>query len=147
MAACGSPTGPRPAPDGLEIRPVAQVFPVQTVDGRRTVTVSAAIRNESSRTVYYSYCTERIAIEVAGEWKRLHTPVCASILVPPEPIEAGESKTLTILAMEQPGIPGLEFPFNDPNAKYRVEVNLLLKSGERFLAIEGTQSGEFAVRN
>ena len=146
LAACEDPTGPRPAPRGLEIRPTADVFPITTVDGRRRVTMAVVIENDSDRTVYYGYCGESVSKRVGSEWTNVWRPVCASVAIPPEPIAPGASKEITLNFIEHPEIdPG--FPFDDPVAMYRLEATLFLKSGERFRVIEGTEIGGFAIRN
>jgi hypothetical protein len=147
LTACSDPTGPAPAPNGLEIRPTSQVFPISTVEGRRHVTMRAVVDNDSDKPVYYSYCTETVSRRAGGEWKPVFKPVCASVLVPPQEIAPGASKELTLNFIEHPEIPAIGFPFDDPSAQYRLEVVLLLRSGEKFRVIEGTESGTFAVRN
>ena len=145
LAACGTPTGPAGLPSGVEILPTAGSFPVQVVDGRKTVTVSAVVRNDSERTVYYSYCTEGIAKQEGGEWRPIWRTVCAAIIVPPEPIEPGESKQFTMKIDDYPDIPSLRLPFTDPAARYRFEVILLVRSGERFRSIREAASTSFTV--
>ncbi len=147
LAACSDPTGPQAAPRGLEIRPTASVFPITTVEGKRRVTMHGVIENDSERTVYYSYCTESVSKRVADEWKSVFRPVCASIAIPPEPIASGQSKEVTLHFIEHPEIPAIGFPFDDPTAQYRLEVVLLVRSGEKFRLLEGTETGTFAVRN
>ena len=147
LAACSDPTGPAPAPRGLEIRPTASVFPITTEEGRRRVTLRAMVDNDSDRTVYYSYCSETVARREAGKWKQVFHPVCASIAIPPEPIAPGESKEVVLNFIEHPDIPSIGFPFDDPAAQYRLEVLLLVRNGEKFRRIEGADIGTFAVRN
>ena len=118
--ACEESTGPRPLPGGVDIDPVASVFPVQQLNGRKTVTATAVIRNDSDRTIYYAYCTQRISLRSAGVWVPFYHPVCAAILVPPEPIRPGESKEFSLTAMEQ--LDGSGFPFTDSGAEYRLDV-------------------------
>ena len=148
--ACEESTGPRPLPSGLEIEPVASVFPVQDFNGRKRVTVNAVVRNDSERTVYYGYCSERIATRTAGVWGTSYPIVCAAIAIPPEPIPPGASKELSMTFIEQ--LDGTGFPFTDPSAVYRFEVGLMLRSGSaaspRFVSIapEETVSGTFSIR-
>jgi hypothetical protein len=144
FAGCQSPTGPASLPEGVEIRPTAGSFPVQVVDGRKTVTVSAVVRNESERTIYYSYCTERIAKQEGGEWRSVWGTACASIIVPPEPIEPGESKQFTMKIDDYPDIPSLRLPFTG-GGRYRFEVILLVRSGDRFRSIRESASTSFTV--
>ena len=147
LSACSDPTGPLAAPRGLEIRPTNAVFPITTVEGRRRVTMRALVENDSERTVYYSYCTETVSKRVGSGWEHAWSPVCAAVLVPPEPIAPGESKELTLNFIEHPEISSIGFPFQDPGAEYRLEVTLLVRSGEKFRLIKGTDTGTFAVRN
>ena len=147
LSGCSDPTGPQAAPRGLEIRPTAAVFPITTVEGKRRVTMQAVVDNDSERTVYYSYCSETVWKRVGSEWEHVWSPVCASILVPPEPIAPGESKQLTLDFIEHPEISSIGFPFQDPGAEYRLEVTLLVRSGEKFRLLKGTDTGTFAVRN
>jgi hypothetical protein len=147
--ACEESTGPRPLPSGVEIDPVASVFPVEQFNGRKTVTLSAVVRNDSDRTVYYAYCTQRIARRAVRVWVPFYSPVCAAILVPPEPIVPGATKEFSLTAMEQ--LDGSGFPFTDTNAEYRFDVTLLLRSEagtDRFVVIspEETVSGVFSIR-
>jgi hypothetical protein len=144
FAACQNPTGPASLPDGVDIRLTAASFPVQVVDGRKTVTVSAVVRNESERTIYYSYCTERIAKQEGGEWQSVWGVACASIIVPPEPIEPGESKQFTMKIDDYPEIPSLRLPFTG-EGRYRFEVLLLVRSGDRFRSIRDAASTAFTV--
>jgi hypothetical protein len=147
LSACSDPTGPQKAPDGLEIRPTANVFPITVVEGRRRVTMTAVVENDSDRTVFYSYCSETVEKRQGNEWKDVFHPVCASIAVPPEPIAPGESKEVVLHFIEHPDIPSIGFPFDDPSAKYRLQVTLLVRRGEKFRLLEGTETGTFAVRN
>ena len=145
VAACESPTGPAALPRGVEIQPAASSFPVQVVNGRKSVTVTATVRNDSERTVYYSYCTEGIAKQEGAEWRRVYHTVCASIAIPPEPIEPGASKQFTLRIDDYPDIPSLALPFTEPGARYRFEVGLLVRSGERFRSIREAASTSFTV--
>src|SRR5688572_11000189 len=111
FAGCHSATGPTSLPGGVEIRPTAGSFPVQVVDGRKTVTVSAVVRNESDRTVYYSYCSEGIAKLEGGVWGPIRSTECPSIALPPEPIEPGKAKQFTLRIDDYPDIPSREWPF------------------------------------
>jgi hypothetical protein len=148
--ACEDSTGPRPLPSGVEIDPVASVFPVQDFNGRKRVTVGAVVRNDSDRTVYYGYCSERIATRTAGVWAPSYPIVCAAIAIPPEPIPPGASKEFSLTLVEQ--LDGTGFPFTDPNAQYRFEVGLMLRGGSttspRFFRIapEETVSGTFSIK-
>jgi hypothetical protein len=150
LTACEESTGPRPMPSGVEIDPVASVFPVQQVNGRKMVTVSAVIRNDSDRTIYYAYCSQRISRRTAGVWVPFYHPVCAAVLVPPEPIAPGASKEFSLTAMEQ--LDGSGFPFTDASAEYRLDVTLLIRRGgassDRFnvVAPDETVSGTFSIR-
>lgn len=150
LNACEESTGPRPLPSGVDIDPVASVFPVQQFNGRKTVTVTAVIRNDSDRTIYYAYCTQRISRRTAGVWVPFYHPVCAAILVPPEPILPGASKEFSLTAMEQ--LDGSGFPFTDGDSEYRLDVTLLIRSetsaSDRFYVIapEKTVSGTFSIR-
>ncbi len=147
LAACSDPTGPRPAPPGLEIRPIAGSFPVEVIGGRKYVRVTAVIHNDSDRTVYYSYCSEGISEEQAGVWEPVWRPICLqAVLVPPEPIAPGASKQMAIPPIEHSDTPGgYEFPFKY-GTRYRVDVVLLLKGdGDRFHVIGGAASTPFTI--
>ncbi len=142
------PTGPR-LPQGVDIRPSANVFPIEIVDGDRRVTVSAVIRNQSTRIIYYGYCREGISQQVAGRWKSVWRPICTAQLVPPTPIPPGTEFNLSLQVYDQPGQPDF-FPFDDIDAFYRIDVGLLVRQpvdgAEEFVLIEPSESGSAPFR-
>lgn len=141
-AGCESLTGPRPLPEGVEFRTTSDVFPVQVLNGNRTVLISGRISNAGSRTVYYSFCSEQIAKQEGFGWTTAWAPVCIALLVPPEPIGPGESRLVTLSVTEHPGS-SQGFPFQ-ANEWYRIQVRLLLRAEapyeEKWFEIDEGQS-------
>ena len=151
VTGCESVTGPQTLPEGVEIRTTSGVFPVETVDGRRRVRVTATVTNESSRTVLYSYCSEAIARNVAGVWTSVWKPICPALIVAPESIAPGETREFNLQIDEHPELPNDNFPFDSPQAQYRLELGLFLRIetpySEKLLPIDGSESvsNTFAV--
>jgi hypothetical protein len=124
IAACSDTSGPRGLPGGVEIRTSSAVVPIEVVGGMRRATISAQVKNESGRIIFYSYCGEGISVRENGSWNSVWRPVCASILVPPEPIAPGQARTVTVFVDEDHHRPGLVSLF-DPARTYRMDVTLL----------------------
>jgi hypothetical protein len=142
IAACSDPSGPRSLPDGVEIRTNSNVVPVERIGGMRWATNTAPIRNERDRTIYYSYCSEGISVREGGSWNNVWRPVCMSILLPPEPIEPGQVRTLSVYIDENDYRPGLVTLF-DPGKTYRLDVGLLAARApysDKFVDIHPDQS-------
>jgi hypothetical protein len=145
LASCQSSTGPS-LPRGVDIRPTSDVFPIEVVNGRKRVTVTTVIRNDSDRAIYYVVCSEGVSRrDAGGVWKQVWRPVCPLALFPPEAIEAGSSKFLVVqVDDDNPDFPALRFPFEDLSARYRIDVGLLVRSRspdtDKFLPIDGSQS-------
>ena len=142
IAACSDPSGPRALPDGVDIRTNSNVVQIQRVGGMRRATITAKIRNDSDRTIYYSYCSEAISVREGGSWNNVWRPVCMSILLPPEPIEPGQTKALSLFIDENDYRPGLVTLF-DPARTYRLDVGLLANRApysDKFVSIHPDQS-------
>ena len=124
LAGCGDPSGPRSLPGGVEIRTSSTVVPIDVVGGMRRATIAAQVKNESNRIIFYGYCGEGISVQENGSWSSVWRPVCASILVPPEPIAPGQTRTITLFVDEGDHRPGLVTLF-DPDKTYRIDITLL----------------------
>ena len=142
LAACSDPSGPRSLPGGVEIRTSSAVVPIQLVGGMRRATITVQVKNESGRIIFYSYCGEGISVRENGSWNSVWRPVCASILVPPEPIAPGQTRTISLFVDEGDHRPGLVTVF-DPEKTYRIDITLLAAKApysDKFVVIDRDES-------
>jgi hypothetical protein len=107
------------------------------------VDINYVIRNDSDRTIYHQYCSERISRRTEdARWTIVWTPVCPAIYVPPAPKAPGESREFDLYVAQVSNLSSA-FP-HLPGDVYRIGVGLMVRIGppgsEEFEPIRASQS-------